>query len=90
MKLRWSRYSLNVYSGPFVFGPAGLAFRNDTFRVNSNGTNSKNNTTSILAAGSTSGSISIWNLETRSLHSEIKQQHTDAIVKLEFLNNEPL
>ena len=77
----------------FVHGDGGitsLAFRNDTFRVNSNGTNSKNNTTSILAAGSTSGSISIWNLETRSLHSEIKQQHTDAIVKLEFLNNEPL
>ena len=71
-------------------GITSLAFRNDTFSVNRAGTDDTKNTNSILAAGSTTGSISLWNLETQSLHSEIKRQQTDSIVKLHFLQNEPL
>ncbi|KAH7352308.1 hypothetical protein KP509_19G039200 [Ceratopteris richardii] len=44
----------------------------------------------ILAAGGSSGIISIWNLEKQKLQGVIKDAHDSAICALHFLPNEPV
>ncbi|KAI4379695.1 hypothetical protein MLD38_005958 [Melastoma candidum] len=44
----------------------------------------------LLASGSSSGVVSIWNLEKRRLQSVIKDAHDGSIISLYFLANEPV
>ncbi|KAK4756150.1 hypothetical protein SAY87_006277 [Trapa incisa] len=44
----------------------------------------------LLASGSSSGVVSIWNLEKRRLQSVIKDAHDGSIISLHFLANEPV
>ncbi|KAI5080871.1 hypothetical protein GOP47_0004054 [Adiantum capillus-veneris] len=44
----------------------------------------------ILAAGGSSGVISIWNLEKQKLQGVIKDAHESAVCALYFLSNEPV
>lgn len=44
----------------------------------------------LLASGSSSGVISIWNLEKRRLQSVIKDAHDSSIISLYFFANEPV
>ncbi|KAJ4709171.1 WD40 repeat [Melia azedarach] len=44
----------------------------------------------LLASGSSSGVISIWNLEKRRLHSVIREAHDSSITSLHFFANEPV
>ncbi|OWM86894.1 hypothetical protein CDL15_Pgr015930 [Punica granatum] len=44
----------------------------------------------LLASGSSSGVVSIWNLEKRRLQSVIKDAHDGSIISLHFMANEPV
>ncbi|XP_073143979.1 U3 small nucleolar RNA-associated protein 21 homolog [Henckelia pumila] len=44
----------------------------------------------LLAAGGSSGVVSIWNLEKRKLHSVIREAHDSSIVSLHFFACEPV
>ncbi|XP_076926434.1 uncharacterized protein LOC143589601 [Bidens hawaiensis] len=44
----------------------------------------------LLASGSSSGVISIWNLEKRRLQSVIKDAHDSSVISLHFFANEPV
>lgn len=44
----------------------------------------------LLASGSTTGCIALWNLEERVLHSQISNAHQGPIAGIKFLQNEPL
>ncbi|WCJ34926.1 transducin family protein / WD-40 repeat family protein [Euphorbia peplus] len=44
----------------------------------------------LLASGSSSGVISIWNLEKRKLQSVIREAHDNSILNLHFFANEPV
>nr|ATG70826.1 WD-40 repeat family protein [Callitropsis vietnamensis] len=44
----------------------------------------------LLAAGGSSGVISVWNLEKKRLHSVIKDAHYSSICSLYFFANEPV
>ncbi|CAH9085598.1 unnamed protein product [Cuscuta epithymum] len=44
----------------------------------------------LLASGSSSGVISIWNLEKRRLQSVIREAHDSTVVSLHFFANEPV
>ncbi|XP_050218375.1 U3 small nucleolar RNA-associated protein 21 homolog [Mercurialis annua] len=43
-----------------------------------------------LASGSSSGVISVWNLEKRRLQSVIREAHDNSIISLHFFANEPV
>ncbi|XP_002534411.2 U3 small nucleolar RNA-associated protein 21 homolog isoform X2 [Ricinus communis] len=44
----------------------------------------------LLASGSSSGVISIWNLEKRRLQTVIREAHDNSIISLHFFANEPV
>lgn len=44
----------------------------------------------LLASGSSSGVISIWNLEKRRLQSVIRDAHDSSVISLHFFANEPV
>ena len=44
----------------------------------------------LMAAGGMSGVVSVWNLDTQSLHTIMRDAHDDIILKLEFLNGTPV
>uniref|UniRef100_A0A1J3JJC1 U3 small nucleolar RNA-associated protein 21-like protein n=1 Tax=Noccaea caerulescens TaxID=107243 RepID=A0A1J3JJC1_NOCCA len=44
----------------------------------------------LLASGSSTGVISIWNLNKKKLHSIIRDAHDSSIISLNFLANEPV